>query len=192
MVEVLKYSVFPLFFIKRTNMLQDEILKISEYFRGIEYYNDALIVKIVYPRKWHAYGSKDELIKIAVQNKDTSDSELYYYGDMNKVSLDDIFGLINETIAANKDAEMKVHLLNTKITEMQELFKITPYEKLATLKFTFDEQTEVKKTKRKYTKRKKKEEKNEEIETVSIPVVTEENSDIAHVENKLNEILEND
>ena len=110
-------------------MLQDEIMKLGDYFRGIEYFNDALIVKVNFPPRWQVYPSIDGNIKPA--KSDNTTGEYYYYGDMNKVSLDDIFALINETIEANKDAESKIHLLNEKVIELKELFKRETFEKLS-------------------------------------------------------------
>jgi len=138
-------------------MLQDEIMKLGDYFRGIEYFNEALIVKVNFPPRWQVYPSIDGNIKPA--KSDNTTGEYYYYGDMNKVSLDDIFGLVKETIEANKDAELKIGLLNDKITELKELFRSTPYDKLVNLKYVIEE-TKAEKPKRKYTKRKKKEEEN--------------------------------
>lgn len=136
-------------------MLQDEILKLGDYFRGIEYFNDAIIVKVNFPPRWQVYPSVDGNIKPAKSEKTVG--EYYYYGDMNKVSLDEIFSIIKETIEANKDAELKIHLLNEKVNELKELFKREPYERLLNLKFIIEE-VKVKKPKRKYTKRKKVEE----------------------------------
>ena len=136
-------------------MLQDEIMKLGDYFRGIEYFNEALIVKVNFPPRWQVYPSIDGNIKPA--KSDNTTGEYYYYGDMNKVSLDDIFGLVKETIEANKDAELKIGLLNDKITELKELFRSTPYDKLINLKYVIEE-TKAEKPKRKYTKRKKAEE----------------------------------
>lgn len=154
-------------------MLQDEIMKLGEYFRGIEYFNDALIVKVVFPTRWQVYPSIDGNIKPAKSDKETG--EYYYYGDMNKVSLDDIFGLIEETVDANKDAELKIQFLNDKINELKELFKREPYEKLSRLKFIIEDEPKEKKAKRKYTRKKVKEIKEEpKEEIVSEPVITEE------------------
>lgn len=136
-------------------MLQDEIMKLGDYFRGIEYFNEALIVKVNFPPRWQVYPSIDGNIKPA--KSDNTTGEYYYYGDMNKVSLDDIFGFVKETIEANKDAELKIGLLNDKITELKELFRSTPYDKLINLKYVIEE-TKAEKPKRKYTKRKKTEE----------------------------------
>ena len=152
-------------------MLQDEIMKLGDYFRGIEYYNDALIVKVNFPPRWQVYPSKDGNIKPAKSEK--SQGEYYYYGDMNKVSLDDIFGVIKETIEANKDAELKIQLLNDKANELKELFKTTPYEKLLGLKFVIEE-PKAEKPKRKYNKKKKV----EEITTETVEAETNEPTSI--------------
>ena len=141
-------------------MLQDEIMKLGDYFRGIEYYNDALIVKVNFPPRWQVYPSKDGNIKPA--KSESNAGEYYYYGNMNKVSLDDIFGVIKETIEANKDAELKIQLLNDKANELKDLFKTTPYEKLLGLKFVIEE-PKVEKPKRKYNKKKKQEEVTTEV-----------------------------
>ena len=98
---------------------------------------------------------------------------------MNKVSLDDIFGVIKETIEANKDAELKIQLLNDKANELKELFKTTPYEKLLGLKFVIEE-PKAEKPKRKYNKKKKVEEittETVEAET-NEPVSIEEKNEI--------------
>ncbi len=138
-------------------MLQDEIKKLGDYFRGIEYFNDALIVKVNFPTRWQVYPSIDGSIKPAKSEK--AIGEYFYYGDMNKVSLDDIFGLIEETIDANKDAELKIQFLNEKVAELKELFKREPYERLSRLKFVIEEEIKEEKPKRKYTRKKKTEEK---------------------------------
>jgi hypothetical protein len=154
-------------------MLQDEILKLGDYFRGIEYFNDALIVKVNFPPRWQVYPSIDGVIKPA--KSETAQGEYFYYGDMNKVSLDDIFGLIKETIDANKDAESKIQLLNEKVNELKELFKREPYERLVRLKFIIEEEPKEKKPKRKYTKKKKVEEENVETDSLTTePVIIED------------------
>ena len=136
-------------------MLQDEILKLGEYFQSIEYYGKALIVKVKFPPKWSVFPSEDNEIKPA-----TGDVEgvYFYYGDSEKgVKLEDIFNLINKTIAMNKSVVLKIELLKTKIAELKELFANTSLEELKTLKFVFDKP----KKKRNY-KRKNKEEITEE------------------------------
>lgn len=140
-------------------MLQDEIMKLGDYFRGIEYYNEALIVKVNFPQRWKVFPSKDGNIKPAKSDK--AAGEYYYYGNMNLVTLDDIFGVIKETINVNKDMELKLQLLSEKATELKELFEANPYEKLVNLKFVIEE-TKPEKPKRKYTK-KKKEENNDVV-----------------------------
>ena len=136
-------------------MLQDEILKLGEYFQSIEYYGKALIVKVKFPPKWSVFPSEDNEIKPA--NGDV-EGVYFYYGDSEKgVKLEDIFNLINKTIAMNKSVVLKIELLKTKIAELKELFANTSLEELKTLKFVFDKP----KKKRNY-KRKNKEEITEE------------------------------
>jgi len=141
-------------------MLQDEIMKLGDYFRGIEYYNEALIVKVNFPPRWQIYPSEDGNIKPA--RSERIEGEYFYYGDMNKVSLDDIFSLIKETIEANKDAELKVRLLTEKINELKEIFKKNTYEDLSRLKISIEEEKK-EKPKRKYTRKKKTEVTADEI-----------------------------
>ena len=136
-------------------MLQDEIMKLGDYFRGIEYFNDALIVKVNFPPRWQVFPSNDNLIKPA--KSETSSGEYFYYGNMNNVSLDNIFSLIQETIEANKDAELKIKLMAEKMNELKELFKKNAYDDLTRLKFVIEEEKK-EKPKRKYTRKKKEKE----------------------------------
>lgn len=136
-------------------MLQDEILKLGEYFQSIEYFGKALIVKVKFPPKWSVFPSDDNEIKPA--NGDVEGLYFYYGNSENGVKLEDIFELINKTIAMNKSVVMKVELLKSKIAELKELFADSSLEELQNLKFVFEKP----KKKRTY-KRKNKEEKIEE------------------------------
>lgn len=136
-------------------MLQDEILRIEEYFRGIEYYNKAIIVKVMFPDKWQVFPSNDGKVKPAKADN----GEYYYYGSSDNVTLDDIFTLIKATIDSNRHAEEKIQFLLSKRKELDELFRTTPFEKLKTLTFEFKPQKKSRK------QRKKKEEAVEVKET---------------------------
>ena len=145
-------------------MLQDEILKISDYFQSIEYYGNALIVKVKFPNGWKVYPSEDNTVKPAKSD----DGFIFYYGDStNGVTLEDIFALINDTVSTNKNVALKIDLLKSKIEELKELFTNTPLEQLYNLKFTIEGE---KKKKRRYN-RKKKAEDNKEEESVVEDVV---------------------
>ena len=50
---------------KEKRTLQERMRDMAPYFRGIDMYNEALIVRVVYPNKWKAYNSSDCLIKSA-------------------------------------------------------------------------------------------------------------------------------
>jgi len=144
--------------------LQDRMNDMKPYFRGIEMYNEALMVKVVLPNNWKAYPSKDNRIKVT-----PSDDGMmtYYYADSNDTTYEEMFDLIEETIKANNDIVLKLKLLKEKVEELKELFSRLPYEELQTLKFV-TEGVKKEKPKRKYTKKKKEAQKEKEkpIETV--------------------------
>lgn len=139
--------------------LQDRMNDMRPYFRGIEMYNEALMVKVVFPNKWKAYPSEDGKIKVAPS--ETDPNLTYYYADSNVSTYEDMFDLIEQTIKANQDIGLKLKLLRDKVEELKGLFSNLPYEELLTLQFV-TEKPKVEKPKRKYT-RKKKETEVEEI-----------------------------
>jgi len=163
-------------------VLQDKIELIKPYFRSLETYNDALIIRVHFPPKWAVFPSDDGKIKAAPS--DQKAYEYFYYGDSNKVSLDDIFDFIKETIEVNQSIEEKAKLLVEKTKELQELFETTPLEKLKTLNFVMED-IKKPKAKRKYTRRKKVQE-NVKEEPISEPEETIINEEpIAEEETKV-------
>lgn len=147
------------------------------YFRGIEMYNDAIMVKVIFPDKWKAYPSEDGRIKVTPS--DTDANLTYYFADSNETTYEDMFDLIEETIKANKDIVLKLKLLKEKGEELKELFSKLSYDELLTLKFVTDK---VKKDKprRKYTKKKKEAENAQEMPQIE----TDENNEIKEEETK--------
>ena len=139
------------------------------YFRGIEMYNEALMVKVVFPDRWKAYPSNDGRIKVTPSDDRTM---TYYYADSNDTTYEDIFDLVEETIKANQDIVLKLKLLREKGEELKELFSKLSYEELQTLKFV-TESVKKDKPKRKYTKKKKEAEKAQEPSQIE----TENNED---------------
>lgn len=129
------------------------------YFRGIEMYNEALMVKVMFPNKWKAYPSEDGRIKVTPSESDPNLT--YYYADSNNTTYEDMFDLIEETIKANQDIILKLKLLRDKGEELKELFSKLPYEELVTLKFV-TEKVKEKKPKRKYNRKNKETEVKEE------------------------------
>ena len=113
--------------------LQDRMASMKPYFKGIEMYNEALIVKVVFPTNWKAYDSQDG--KIKVTPSDTNPNESYYYASSEDTSYDDIFDLIEETIKANQDIILKLELLKKKIEELKEVFSSHSYDELCSLSF---------------------------------------------------------
>ena len=133
------------------------------YFRGIEMYNEALMVKVVMPANWKCYPSADGRIKVTPS--DTDPNMTFYYADSSNTSYEDMFDLIEETIKANKDILLKLKLLKEKVEELKETFSRHTYEELHTLKFVL-EGTEKPKVKRKYNKKKKELEKEADVPQV--------------------------
>ena len=129
------------------------------YFRGIEMYNEALMVKVMFPNKWKVYPSDDGRIKVTPSESDPNLT--YYYADSKDTTYEDMFDLIEQTIKANQDIILKLKLLRDKGEELKELFSKLPYEELVTLKFVTEKVKEGK-PKRKYNRKKKETEVKEE------------------------------
>ena len=136
--------------------LQERMNDMKPYFRGIEMYNEAIMVKVAYPNKWKAYPSEDGRIKITPSDSDPNLT--YYYADSKDTTYEEMFDLVEQTIKANQDIVLKLKLLRDKVEELKELFQNTPYDDLLNLQFVVG-----KKPKRKYVK-KKKVEKLEAVE----------------------------
>ena len=137
--------------------LQSRMDEMKPYFRAIEVYNDALMVRVVLPSSWKIYPSADG--KIKVTPSETNANEAIYYADCHEASYEDIFDLVEETIKNNRDIVSKLKLLKEKV--LKELFSTHSFEQLQTLRFELEELEKVK-PKRKYTKRKKTAEKPKE------------------------------
>lgn len=147
--------------------IEEYIKELGDYFEGIERYNKALIVKILFPNKWAVYPSEDKRIKPA--QSETNPNEYFYYADSDDVKLEEIFQLIIETKNMNESVVNKVQLLKTKIEELKDFFKDKTIEELETLKFVT---TKPKKKRKKTTK---KIDKKEETNKVNDFVVTNDN-----------------
>lgn len=141
------------------------------YFRGIEMYNEALMVKVVYPDKWKAYPSDDGKIKVTLSD----DGRMtYYYADSKDTTYEEMFDLVEQTIKANQDIILKLKLLRDKVEELKELFQNTSYDDLLNLQFVIEKPT--KKPKRKYVKKKVK--VDEEVKQEEIVENNETNEEI--------------
>ena len=140
--------------------LQERMEAMRPYFRGIEMYNEAIMVKVVFPENWKCYPSDDGRIKVAPSEDPSNPNLTYYYADSKDTSYDDIFDLIEGTMKANQEIVLKLELLRTKVGELKELFSSMPYDKLQFLEFTFKEKKK-RGRKKKEDKEPKKAENNE-------------------------------
>lgn len=144
--------------------LQQRMNEMSPYFRGIEVYNNALIVKVTFPSNWKYFQSPDERIKVTPGEDD--ENMVYYYADSSDTSFEELFDIIEETIKVNLDTTLKLKLLKEKVEELREIFSNHTYDELQNLSIVF---TKKGKSKRKGGKKKVDEEKETiEKETSSI------------------------
>ena len=151
--------------------LQERMNDMKPYFRAIEVYNNALMVRVIFPSNWKVYDRQDSVIKVTPS--ETNANEVIYYADSAEATYEDIFDLVEETIKANQDIVLKLKLLKDKVEELKEMFSRLPYEELVTLEFVTQAKKEVK-PKRKYTKKKKEAEKAAEEPLESIEGVDPE------------------
>ena len=68
--------------------LQERMNDMKPYFRGIEMYNEALIVRVVFPPKWKAYNSNDGRIK-AAPSENVANEYYYYANSENTTYIED-------------------------------------------------------------------------------------------------------
>lgn len=122
--------------------LQNRIKNISEYFKGLDYVENLLIIKVQYKDRWSIFNSKDESIKVTPD--DNVPNLFFYYGD-NSLDYNLFFELIEQTIKHNLERENKVLLLKSKIEELKNIFIDEDIETLSTLKFTFKKKRGAKK-----------------------------------------------
>ena len=120
-------------------MLQDRLNKIKDYFQSIEQFEGKWVICVRYNPKWGAYPSENGKIN-AVPDENTPDV-WWYYGKDDKVDIDSIFDLIDETIQTNLDAIRKVELFKLKAEELKRMFSddSISFKKLQSLEFIFNE-----------------------------------------------------
>ena len=124
--------------------LQERINEIGDYFRGIESYNDALIVKAAFPPAVTVMGNDEKGIKVT----QSEDGLWYYYGNKNSLNIEDVFDLIKTTVYVYEEAKKKADLYKQKCEELKNLFGVTPYEELVTIQFVTKKKKKPKKSKK--------------------------------------------
>ena len=140
--------------------LQDRMNDMKPYFRGIEMYNEAIMLKVVFPNKWKVYPSEDGKIKVTASD---NGEMTYYYADSNNTTYEEIFNLAEETIKVNQDIILKLKLLKDKVEELKELFQATSYDDLLKLEFVIGSKKARKKTPK---KKKIEEEPKEDVKNI--------------------------
>lgn len=160
--------------------MQDRILKIKDYFLGLEICDDIVFGKVDYPGKWVI--PSDEVlndmfnVKVVENNKGVG---FFYCCEIND-GVTPIFDAIDFTIDFNKTLEEKSNLLLEKVNELKTLFAEKPIEVLRTIEFKYTE----KKTKSR--KNKKEEKENTSTNEVVLETQVEDNNDYSNIEVKNN------
>lgn len=155
--------------------LQERMNALRPYFRGIEMYNEALMVKVEYPSNWKAYPSADDRIKVTPSEDPSNPNLTYYYADSNEATYDDILDLVEETVNANQEVVLKLKLLREKVEELKELFSNESYDALKTLTFSLQSPKRKRAGKRTRTKDKASQEASERVvEQPTVAPVVEE------------------
>lgn len=158
-------------------MLQNKIKEMTPYFVRIEMVKDTTIITVRYKEKWNVYNSKDGRIKVAKSPQTAN--EYMYYAKTEEVELDDMFRMIEETIAINENAEKKAKLLMDKVQELKAIFEQEDYKTLESLTFKY-------RKKKKKSLNTKKEEKpvteNTDEETVENNEITSTNEEVENIE----------
>ena len=124
--------------------LEKKLKELSEYDIAFEIKNGFYHISVKYNENWSVLTPENEYIHAEERN-----NLFHYIGNMDNVTMDDIFNAIDKTIHYNQDLEMKLELFKEKTDELQKLFAEEKYEVLKTLKF------DIKRLKKKTTAKQK-------------------------------------
>lgn len=124
-------------------MLQDRINNLSPYFRGIEVYNDAIMVRVVFPGNWGVTGSDDGRVKVV--KSDVIPDETVFYADSKDADYDDIMDVIEVNVTRNTEISKKEELFGEKVRELAKIFDEKKYKDLLNIDFVFKRKPKKKK-----------------------------------------------
>jgi hypothetical protein len=144
-------------------MLQDRIIENQNYFLGVSVAENYMVMKVKFPEKWGVFKSTNPPIEVS-KSQEEGENVYIYYGLMAKVTVDDLFDLLEDTVKQNVEALRKIELLQKKFDELKDLFARENIHRLEKLQFVIpkNEVNELipdlngtEKKKRKYNKKKK-------------------------------------
>lgn len=139
--------------------LEDRLRELSNYDISFEIKNSYYHISLVFDPHWEVI-SDNEYIYVEQRN-----GVYHYIASIGSVGLEDIFNMVEATIAYNKDLEKKLELFKEKTAELQEIFSKESLEVLTTLEFKFSKPKK-KTVKKKTTKTEETVEKTEETTEV--------------------------
>ena len=117
--------------------INEEIQKISPYFKAFNIADDNAFLLINFPEKWKVF-DEEALNKEFDVYTGQKPEGLYFITPITN-GTDCLFEAVNYVISVNKALEEKQRLLQEKAQELTNLFINEPLEKLKTLEFTFRE-----------------------------------------------------
>ena len=139
---------------------QERLSALSQYDVRINTHNGNFVVSVRFKEDWVTVPPPEGNVRLV---EDDSDQSLHHYVTPINGNVDDIFDLIEETIAYNRELEDKVLLFNDRIRELKDIFAGEPLAKLKRLRFVFERE--------KKSKKKQKEAVSEPIQEESEPIV---------------------
>lgn len=116
---------------------QERLSALSQYDVRINTHNGNFVVSVQFKEDWISVPSPSDNIRLV--NDDQRPGVRHYVTPING-SVDDIFDLIEETIAYNRELEDKLLLFNDKIRELKDIFAAESLSKLKRLRFTFEKE----------------------------------------------------
>lgn len=148
-------------YIKEKNIIMtasDRVVDYTEYDIRLQLSKGCYVVGVRFDKRWKVLKPSDERVRCMPSNTEKDDS-VFYVADI-ETGTDPIYDAIDETIAYNIEAQMKIDLFKAKVKELQEIFSTEDYARLATLEFKMKNKAGRRPKKKDGTEKATSEEKN--------------------------------
>lgn len=119
----------------KKNNLSDYLKDYNQYFKGITIEGNNTFVTVLFEDDWQVISSSNKNIKCTASKK--ANGEWFFYGETDKVSIDDIMETIKENIRFNKELYNRNLIFEKKKKELAKIISEAPIKKLETLDFCF-------------------------------------------------------
>lgn len=126
--------------------INSRINELRSYFVSFNIAEGTIYALVRFPEKWTV---PQDIAELKVKTTYDNQTKGHYFFTEFSNGTDTVFDGIEYVIVLNKTIEERSALLRQKANELTELFASEPIERLRTLKFTFDDETPVRKSKNK-------------------------------------------